>query len=406
MVLPRCLKNKKTLLNIKCDDDRCFLYSVAAAVFPTKSNACRASKYKNKLGFFNTKNLTFPVPVTQIKSFETLNRLRINVFGYDVKMREVYPYYFSEQKPEFFEIDLLLFKKHYFLIKKFNAFMNSGNNERHFCRKCLCGFEKRGGLERHKTLCIFRKPQKLYIPENKSVKFTDVSKCLYHPYVIYADFEALTKKIDTVLPSPSTTYSTPLEMHAVISYTILVIGPTDKILFHEYFAGPGAVGEFLATLKKLADKLLKIMHTNQPPMGDHVYDSQTCHICGVRFKDGEIKCLDHCHATGMMRGLSHRACNLNFRSRYFIPVIIHNAKNYDTHFILKNMPRNFAQEMKIIPCTTEKFLMFTLDGLKFLDSFQFLNSSLEELVFNLRNSGHDFKIFNNFFKNENLRPLL
>ena len=70
------------------------------------------------------------------------------------------------------------------------------------------------------------------------------------------------------------------------------------------------------------------------------------------------------------------------------------------------MPRNFAQEMKIIPCTTEKFLMFTLDGLKFLDSFQFLNSSLEELVFNLRNSGHDFKIFNNFFKNENLRPLL
>ena len=276
------------------------------------------SKYKSKLGLFNIGKLTFPVCISQIKSFEILNNLKINVFRYDVKTRELYPYYSSEQNSNFFEIDLLLFKKHFFLIKKFHALMNSGNNNRFFCKKCLCGFQKRKVLERHRTLCISRKPQKLHIPENRWVKFTDVSKCLYHPYAIYADFEALTKKIYTALPDPSTSYSTPLEIHEAISYTILVIGPSDEIVFHEFYSGEGAVGEFLATLKYVSNKLLRKMRINEHPVLKHDYDSQICHICGQRFKSGEIKCIDHFHSTRLIRGLAHQACNLNYRVRHFI----------------------------------------------------------------------------------------
>ncbi|GBN40293.1 hypothetical protein AVEN_44589-1 [Araneus ventricosus] len=50
--------------------------------------------------------------------------------------------------------------------------------------------------------------------------------------------------------------------------------------------------------------------------------------------------------------------------------------------------------------------MFTLDDLKFLDSYQFLDASLDTLINNLIVSNHSFKIFNSFFKHEKNRYLL
>lgn len=52
----------------------------------------------------------------------------------------------------------------------------------------------------------------------------------------------------------------------------------------------------------------------------------------------------------------------------------------------------YAKHVEIIPTTIEKFTMFSLDQIWFLDSYQFLDASLERLVQNLNNSNHDFKI--------------
>lgn len=51
--------------------------------------------------------------------------------------------------------------------------------------------------------------------------------------------------------------------------------------------------------------------------------------------------------------------------------------------------------------------MFTLDHLKFLDSFQFLDVALYTLIENLEKSVQEFKIFNSVYeKHENTRHLL
>lgn len=108
---------------------------------------------------------------------------------------------------------------------------------------------------------------------------------------------------------------------------------------------------------------------------------------------------DHCHyGTGSIRGLAHQSCNLNYRSTYFIPIIIHNFQNYDSHLILKYLPQKYARHVEIIPSNIEKFSMFTLNHMKFLDSYLFLGSSLDKLTQNLLNSEHDFPIFNSFFQ--------
>ena len=65
---------------------------------------------------------------------------------------------------------------------------------------------------------------------------------------------------------------------------------------------------------------------------------------------------------------------------FFIPVIAHNMKNYDSHLIIKGYERGVSRNISVIPSNTEKFIAFQIGKLRFLDSFQFLTASLDKLV--------------------------
>ena len=45
----------------------------------------------------------------------------------------------------------------------------------------------------------------------------------------------------------------------------------------------------------------------------------------------------------------------------------------------------------------QNFISFSLDYVRFVDSFQFLDTSLESLVYNLNNAKHEFKILESFY---------
>ena len=62
--------------------------------------------------------------------------------------------------------------------------------------------------------------------------------------------------------------------------------------------------------------------------------------------------------------------------------MIHNLKNYDAHLILSAIrPRH--GEVTCIPNTNEKYTSFTIGGVTFIDSCQFMLSSLQNLASNL-----------------------
>ena len=58
---------------------------------------------------------------------------------------------------------------------------------------------------------------------------------------------------------------------------------------------------------------------------------------------------------------------------------MNNARSYDSHFIIKNFHDPNAN-VQVIPTNTEKFLAVQIDSILFLDSFQFLSSSLNNLL--------------------------
>ena len=98
---------------------------------------------------------------------------------------------------------------------------------------------------------------------------------------------------------------------------------------------------------------------------------------------------NHCHITNKFRGAAHQSCNLNFQLTKRIPVIFHNLKGYDSHLIFSVLHK-FNLKTNVIANRLENYMTFFLNkNLVFIDSMQFMNSSLDKLVKNL--SDEDFK---------------
>ena len=159
-------------------------------------------------------------------------------------------------------------------------------------------------------------------------------------------------------------------------------------------------------LKKLNTAKLSLRSTFKKPLVMNEVDEQNfktmdrCHICGEKYTDKDVRVRDHCHITGKFRGSAHQECNLKLRIKpedIKIPVIFHNLLGYDSHFIMQQIgeiankngytnKKGEKQDLNInaIPNNMEKYMAFMLGNhLTFIDSFQFMSSSLDKLVSNL-----------------------
>ena len=105
-----------------------------------------------------------------------------------------------------------------------------------------------------------------------------------------------------------------------------------------------------------------------------------CWICDKLFDAGDNKRRDHCHVTGKYRGSAHWSCNINLKLSKNVPVIFHNLRGYDSHLILREESK-FDLKVSVIPIELEKYMAFTINNnLVFIDSMQFMKSSLDALV--------------------------
>ena len=100
---------------------------------------------------------------------------------------------------------------------------------------------------------------------------------------------------------------------------------------------------------------------------------------------------------------THQKCNINYFTNRFVPVVFHNLKGYDSHFILKKAydisERLGNPKIDVIPNSYEKFMSFNIGNLKFIDSLQFMASSLGTSVENLYDKEDKYKNFSHM-KNE------
>ena len=146
--LPAKLGNsRKGLINMKNEDNECFRWCHIRHLNPQTKYPARIKKEDKKM--INELNY-FPLSQKHYNKVEKQNSIRINVFGYE--NGQPFPIHISKETFED-QMNLLLItkdgKKHYVLIKDFNAFMynQSKHKERkHFCMYCLQCFSRRAEL--------------------------------------------------------------------------------------------------------------------------------------------------------------------------------------------------------------------------------------------------------------------
>ena len=144
----------------------------------------------------------FPVSVKDSSKLEWKNTITINVFGYENK--QFYPIYVSKEHNEDV-LNLLLItkdeKKHYALIKDSNGLMfnkTKHKERKYFCMHCLQCFSSKDILSNHNINCmVINGEQVIRMPEKgkNKLKFQNHHKQMPLPFIIYADFEAITGKI-------------------------------------------------------------------------------------------------------------------------------------------------------------------------------------------------------------------
>ena len=66
--LPKELKDKKAIINMKNDDDKCFLWCVLRALNPVEKNKERIDgTLKSKIDTLNMKDIKYPITLQDIK---------------------------------------------------------------------------------------------------------------------------------------------------------------------------------------------------------------------------------------------------------------------------------------------------------------------------------------------------
>ena len=168
-----------------------------------------------------------------------------------------------------------------------------------------------------------------------NISFKDFNKSIKHPFVIYADYESILEKIDTVSPNPNKSYTNKYQKHTPCGFCYYIKSSVcDEYNKLELYRGEDASEEFVRRLEKDCIRLREIMFKTYKPKSltkgekKEFRKNSICHICEEKI-EGEVKVRDHCHLTGKYRGPAHSCCNLNYKPPNFIPVFFHNS-HYDT----------------------------------------------------------------------------
>lgn len=189
--LPPEIQHLKGIVNIQNDDEKCFLWSVLAALHPMRKNHERVRHYISFENGLNLDGISFPTSISQIVKFEKQNNISINVFGLE---KEFFPLHILELEEARTTIDLLYIQQdgnsHFCLIKNLNRVLGSTKRAKikhYFCRRCLHGFTREELLHDHTPYCKQFDCQKIEYPtegRDNILKFKNFYKNKRVPFVI------------------------------------------------------------------------------------------------------------------------------------------------------------------------------------------------------------------------------
>ncbi|XP_077260546.1 uncharacterized protein LOC143896520 [Temnothorax americanus] len=392
--IPRGIRLKKAVVNVRSEKDTCFARAVVAALYPAQENPERCGSYPDYATVLNLDGIKFPIDLKHIGKFERQNDVSINVFttreeigkedkyGRGADDNAIVPLRLTDDKRDR-HVNLLYLrdtlrgvvnKGHFAWIKNLSRLVNSqltvSRCAKHVCDQCLHYFYTREKLAAHSVDCGRMNDCAIALPneDDKWQSFDNHDRKERLPFVV-------------------------LGYYLCCTYD-------DTVSTYRYRRGEDCVSWFVNELRVLARRA-KIKFSTNIFMVELTKDEKRefqcathCHVSRKVFQPEDKRMRDHCHLTGRYRGPAHVRCNLNYRNVYVIPVFFHNLSGYDAHFIIEKIANDFEGGVELLPLTKETYISFSktvketqTDGtwnryvkLRFVDSYKFLAASIETLA--------------------------
>ena len=278
------------------------------------------------------------------------------------------------------EVDLLVFENHASLIKDFDKYVKEFRRDRRqnikqYCKNCLQGFEN---LAPHSEHCHTITGMK-FKKRGEKLKFANLHKSHPLPYVAFADTEAL------LVPPPVGESDKTENYHKMIAFGYVIVEGGVEVVKSQCRVSANAADDFISNLRRDWKGVKERKQTYPLTMTEADQEkfnaTLNCELCHQPFKSGRDK---HRHHDHLVQGRNYLGayCNrCNFACsdrRNTLTVFLHNM-SYDLGLVLKEM-RDAKAEITIHPKTNLKFLSVKIGDLKFVDSLQVMNGSLESLA--------------------------
>ena len=378
-------KMRKCVLNIQNDaDNSCFLYCVNAWKMIKdgyKTNdPKRVGQYKNK-NFFNldgvsTENTKF----YDIDTFVKNNKINVMVWVIDDSLACSNVY---NSNLEYIDnIYLLLYKRHYMLIKNLAKFLeisrdsSSSRKKIYLCELCNLNIEySEEKMQEHKKYYCNKRVvneeicEDYELPKNDYVAFRSHNKKVKVGYVVCADFEAILEKFDDNSNIQTLRVST--HVPYAVGYAFM---HNDELVNSGNFVGNDCSSKFIDFIDSLTKDIKEAKNDYDNSLSIFTNSFQRCYICDKEISFGIIDKIGN---------YFHPKCaNKYSNSKFKLVILFHNFKNYDSHFLIDAIFNKY-KNIFTIPKSKEKYtaIEYIANSVKvrYIDSRSFLPDSLDSL---------------------------
>ena len=265
---PKWLKDKKSTVNQKNNDNKCFQYAVTLALNIDKINDHpeRISKIKPFIEKYNWKDIDFPSTSKDWKKFELNNEVALNILYVPHGTKKIEIAYKSKHNLTREKQAILLMISngenwHYLIVKNLSRLLRgitSNHDGDFYCLSCFHSYRTKNKLDAHKKICENHNYCHIEMPtkDNNIIKYNQGEKSLKLPFIIYADLECLLEKINTCYNNPEESSTTKINKHPPSGYSIFNHCSDKSKNKLNYYRGEDCMKRFCKDLREHATKVI------------------------------------------------------------------------------------------------------------------------------------------------------
>ena len=306
----------------------------------------------------------------------------VRVSPYALKRKHLVELLITKEKVKDKDTNKIIEKTHFTTIKNISRLSRGSKYDKgmYYSKKCYCSFSSEEILNnKHIPLCTDVENVLTITPEknkNDTVKFRDYHMQTMQPFMIIADFETYTDKLNQIKP------------YSFAMFTHCIFNENNNKLTH--YTGRDCLDEFFNDLTYHVNRISQIKakpnHYSNPDVYKTNAKKTICLICNNQILANNPHAYQYySKKSGYLHGFRHGECK---ERKPQIIVLFHNGAKFDFRLIIEYLAHKCTHsDISCIAHSMQTFFNFSITNfngtginLRFTDSYKHITYPLDYLV--------------------------